>query len=164
MLTCNYRPISLLSNINKIFEKLVYSRVYSFLDKNNLLYDLQYGFRPKLSTNHALINITEKIRETLDKGHFACGVFVDFQKAFDTVNHKIILKKLANYGIRGKMNDWFASYLNNRQQFVSILGFESKTTIMEHSVPHGSVLGPLLFLIYINDLHNAIKIYISFCR
>ena len=157
LLTCNYSPISLLSNINKIFEKLVFSRVYSFLDRNKSLYELQFGFRPKHSTNHALINIIEKIKDALDHGHFVCGVFVDFQKAFDTVNHKILLKKLANYGIRGEMKDWFASYLSNREQFVSILGFESKTTIMEHGVPQGSVLGPLLFFIYKNDLHNSIR-------
>ena len=153
----NYRPISLLSNLNKIFEKLVFSRVYSFLDSNDSIYKLQYGFRPKYSTTHALINITEMIREALDHGKFACGIFVDFQKAFDTVNHKILIKKLAHYGIRGSLNDWFMSYLSNREQFVSILGNESKKHAMQHGVPQGSVLGPLLFLIYINDLHQSIK-------
>ena len=157
LLTCNYRPISLLSNINKIFEKIVYSRVFSFLDGNNAFYEHQYGFRPKYSTNHALISITEKIREALDQGKIAIGVFIDLQKAFDTVNHSILLKKLHNYGIRGKMLDWFRSYLSNRQQFVSILGFDSKKMEIKHGVPQGSVLGPLLFLIYINDLHRSIK-------
>ena len=156
-LTCNYRPISLLSNLNKFFEKLVFSCVYSFLNQNNSIYDLQFGFRPKHSTNHALISITEKIRESLDHGHFACGVFVDFQKAFDTVNHKILVNKLYNYGIRGSMNDWFMSYLSNRQQFVSVLGFKSKKLLINHGVPQGSVLGSLLFLIYINDLNQSIK-------
>ena len=157
LLTCNYRPISLLSNINKIFEKLVFSRVYSFLNKNKSIYDLQFGFRTQNSTTHTLISITEKIRESLDHGKFACSVFVDFQKTFDTVNHNILIQKLAHYGIRGKNNDWFASYLSNRSQFVSVLGFDSKKQIIKHGVPQGSVLGPLLFLIYINDLHSSVS-------
>ena len=93
LLPANYRPISLLSNINRIMEKLVYSRVFNFLEINNILYNQQFGFRPKYSTNHALIDITEKIRYALDHGKFAAGVFVDFQEAFDTVNHEILLKK-----------------------------------------------------------------------
>ena len=106
-------------------EKITYSRVFSFLDKNKIFYKQQYGFRPKYSTNHALIDITEKIRETLDKKKVAAGVFVDFQKAFDTVNHEILIKKLDHYGIRGTLNKWFESYLKNRKQHVSVLGFDS---------------------------------------
>ena len=108
----NYRPISLLSNIEKILEKLMYKRLYAFLDYNNIIYDLQFGFRQQYSTSHALINITENIRKALDDGNMGCGVFVDLQKAFDIVDHQILLAKLNHYGIRGVSNDWFKSYLS----------------------------------------------------
>ena len=157
----NYRPISLLSNIEKILEKLMYKRLYTFLNINNAIYNLQFGFRQQYSTSHALINITENIRKALDDGNIGCGVFVVFyQKAFNTVDHQILLAKLNHYGIRGISNDWFKSYLSNRSQYVSINGCESGFVVLNCGVPHGSVLGPLLFLLYINDLNQAIK----FCK
>ena len=157
LLVSNYRPISLLSNLNKILEKIMHKRIYAFLEKYEILYELQFGFRAGYSTTHALIHMTEAIRSALDSGSVTCGIFVDFQKAFDTVNHEILLKKLEHYGFRGVVNNWFRSYLTDRRQKVVINGFESESSILLHGVPQGSVLGPILFLIYINDLHRCIK-------
>ena len=111
----NYRPISLLSNLNKIFEKVMFTRVYTFLENSNSLYKLQFGFRKKYSTTHALIDIIENINQSLDEKKVACGVFVDFQKAFDTVNHDILLNKLTHLGINGSIHEWFKSYLHGRK-------------------------------------------------
>ena len=161
-LVSDYRPISLLSNLNKIMEKLVFNRVYEFFEKFNCIYENQYGFRTKHSTVHALINITENIRLSLDKKETIAGIFVDLQKAFDTVCHNILLNKLSHYGITGQMLEWFRSYLHNRNQIVSVDGEVSDIRTVKHGVPQGYVLGPLPFLIYINDLHNIIlhsKVY-----
>ena len=155
----NYRPISLLSNIEKILEKLMHKRLYTFLNNSNTIYNLQFGFRQQYSTSHALINITENIRKALDDGNIGCGVFVDLQKAFDTVDHQILLAKLNHYGIRGLSNDWFKYNLSNCSQYLSINGYDSGLAAINCGGPQGSVLGPLLFLLYTNDLNQAITFF-----
>ena len=147
----NYRPISVLNIYSTIFERLMYNRLIQFLDKNKVLYQNQFGFRQGHSTHHALITLVDNITKSLDNGDIVIGIFLDLKKAFDTVNHKILVKNLYHYGIRGNVLKWFESYLTNRSQFVLFNGTKSDTRDVTCGVPLGSILGPLLFILYIND-------------
>ena len=141
----------------KFFEKLMHNRLIEFLEEKQILYYRQFGFRKDFSTNHAILTLLKSIQKALDDGQFACGIFIDLEKAFDVVSHDILFEKLNHYGIRGISNDWFRSYLSDGTQFVSINGFNSDYKTVKYGVPQGSVLGLLIFLIFINDLNTAIK-------
>lgn len=148
----NYRPIALLSNFSKIIEKIIYLRLYNFLDHHNLITSSQFGFRPNHSTIHPMILLSNFVSKAFNEKKHVLAIFCDLRKAFDTVNHDILLRKLHKIGIRGMALNWFENYLCNRKQFVTINNINSSLLDIVLGVPQGSILGPLLFLIYINDL------------
>ena len=154
-ITDNYRPISLLPIISKVLEKVVFLQLYDYFVKNNLLYDSQYGFRKLHSTELASLEFTDKIINNLDQGKLPLAIFLDLSKAFDTIDHSILIHKLHYYGVRGTSLDWFKSYLCNRTQFVQYNDCNSSQSKITTGVPQGSILGPLLFIIYMNDISTV---------
>ena len=161
--TTNYRPISLLLTLSKILEKVVYKRTVKFLDKNKILYNSQYGFREKHSCIDAVMELTTEILKSKEHNLHTVSVFLDLSKAFDTLDPKILIKKLEKYGLRGVVLNWFESYLMNRQLRVKCkVTKENKTQYsnlydVEYGAPQGSCLGPLLFLLFTNDLYLNIE-------
>jgi len=153
----NYRPFSILTIISKIFERVVYDQIEQYLVEKNLLYQFQSGFRRGFSTESCLIHLSDFIRFEMDKGHMIGMVLHDLHKAFDTVNHDILLMKLQSIGLNTDIINWFQSYLSGRLQTINISGASSTPREITCDVPQGSILGPLLFLIYVNDMSVVVK-------
>ena len=151
----NYRPISVLPFLSKVFEKIISYYIIEFLDLHDVLYDKQFGLRQCHSTSHAVITLVEKITHALDRGKIVGGVFIDFKKAYDTVSHDILLQKLEAYGIKNNIYELIKSYLSNRKQFVQYSDGKSDVKDVLHGVPQGSILGPLFYIIYANDFSRA---------
>ena len=157
MLFNNYRPVSLLCTLSKVFGKIMYSRLLDFLDYHKILIGNQFGFRKLHSSYMDLMFMMDRVTKAFDNGECVIGIFVDFSKAFDTVNYSILIDKLHYYGIRGNALELFRSYLSDRSQYVSYNGVRSSTKSITCGVAQGSILGSLLFLIYINDLYNVCR-------
>ncbi len=155
----NYRPISLLPVISKIFEKIIFKQLYQFFLDNKLLYNSQYGFREGHSTEYAALELVDRITLEMDSMNTPVNIFLDLSKAFDTLNYQILLKKLEYYGLHGMSLKLMESYLSNRKQYVEIDESSSDMLFLTTGVPQGSILGPLLFIIYINDITHASKMF-----
>lgn len=154
---CNYRPISILPSLSKILERIMYNRVYDFFTTNYLFNPDQYGFRKLHSTDLALSQLYDRISGAMAGRDHVIGVFMGLSKTFDTLDHSIILSKLQHYGVRGAPCNWFRSYLSDRKQYICYESTRFGILPLKCSVPQGSILGPLLFLIYVNDISNASK-------
>jgi len=153
----NYRPITVLPTVSKILERAVHQQFYSYLTESNILTPKQIGFHPKLSTEVALAHFTDSILEKLNKGMLTGAVFLDLSKAFDTVNHDLLLAKLNRIGACKSVVQCFTSYLSNRFQLTTFGNVESTLLPVHVGVPLGSILGPLLFLVYINNLAQCLE-------
>ena len=157
----NYRPISILSVISKIVEKAILNRLKKFCDKYNIMNEQQFGFRKGYSTSLAIASVHENLLSALDNGLTTCNVFIDLKKAFDSVDHDILISKLQFYGIRGNALNLLMSYLSNRSQCVEINGKRSNCQALNYGVPQDSVLGPFLILLYINHFENTSSIKLT---
>ena len=155
----NYRPVSLLPAFSKILEKFVFNKITSYMNNTNLFYEHQYGFRAGHSTIHPIIDLlnTCSIAGNHTPKQLTASILCDLSKAFDVINHDILIRKLDNYGIRGIVKDWLINYLKDRQQFVEFGNAKSRYCQIECGVPQGSILGPLLYLIYVNDIGNCVS-------
>jgi hypothetical protein len=156
LLPSNYRPISILPVISKVLEKLVNNQLTYYLETNKLIHERQFGFRQNKSTTDAVIQFMNLSLRALNSGSCVLGIFIDFSKAFDTIDYPILLSKLSYLGLSSETLQWFRSYLSERTQAIAIDNIISDTAPITTGVPQGSILGPTLFLIYINDLCNQL--------